>query len=697
MSLYVNAAPQVQALGIKDDSIRTLLPEAAALPTHLPKFFIYAQQGPTTPQLVGGDNRLSIYGANSFDENSAFFAHTTRGSNIAAANGNLQMIERVVPADAGPRANIQIWADVCDIQATQYVRAADGSFEVDTNGDKIEDTTLPAVDGVSIRYVVTANTVLEDEVNFGKLTQKTGTTVIDGVTSKLIPIAEFRASSYGQWANLSGVRMWAPTADEVSSKYIKNGAFPFNFAVVTKASKLTTSKPKSTLLGDPQVLFTFDPAFKDPDTGAGLSLSKGLQEYRNVTDLEQPIVMGDFAEVFVYNANVADLTAKMLINETIAVAQAMPDGVDSMLTDLTLGEDSQYLMNILTGKTINGVPYYSVVVDNTPAGSVRMAANSDIMAAGGSDGTMTLEALDAYVQARMADYLDVNNQATDNALSPETFVYDTGFGVQAKYALMNFIGTRKDTNFVGSSFQADEGKVLSMSEELSVMIALKSRLNFLPESTWFGTPVTRAMLVAGSGELDNSNFTGQAALTLQILDYNCKLMGAGDGKWKAEYVYDRWPTNKVTLFKSVSRRFVPVTARNKLWEAGVTWSQAFNLTENFFPAIRSVYENDTSVLTSHLTACGCAALETVGIQIWREFTGSISLTESQFVLRVNKRVEELVSGKFAGLFVIEPNAQITGGDSQRGYSWTLDINLHANNMKTAMRLAIHSKRMSDLK
>jgi hypothetical protein len=59
----VNAAPMVIDLGTQDLSTRQLPREPDALPQHLPKFWLFTQKGPLTPQLVVGAERVNMYGA----------------------------------------------------------------------------------------------------------------------------------------------------------------------------------------------------------------------------------------------------------------------------------------------------------------------------------------------------------------------------------------------------------------------------------------------------------------------------------------------------------------------------------------------------------------------------------------------------------------------------------------------------------
>ena len=66
MSQILNAAPMTILRGIQDLSTRTVPPEPEVLPTHLPKVYIYAQKGPTTPELVVGNSRSQMYGDETF-------------------------------------------------------------------------------------------------------------------------------------------------------------------------------------------------------------------------------------------------------------------------------------------------------------------------------------------------------------------------------------------------------------------------------------------------------------------------------------------------------------------------------------------------------------------------------------------------------------------------------------------------------
>ena len=102
MSYIVNAAPMVIERGTQDLSARSLPREAEQVPIHCPKWYLYAQKGPTTPQLVTAANRVSLFGAKTFDMKSKFANYSTVFANAMAAEGNASMVQRIIPSDAGP-------------------------------------------------------------------------------------------------------------------------------------------------------------------------------------------------------------------------------------------------------------------------------------------------------------------------------------------------------------------------------------------------------------------------------------------------------------------------------------------------------------------------------------------------------------------------------------------------------------------
>ena len=161
----VNGAPFINLLGTQDKSTRALVREPIAVPTHLPKFYIFAKKGPTTPQLAVGGSRSLLYGEETFDLRSKWANHATVFANGVNAEGNSCMYERVIPTDAGPEANLFLSLEVVEDEVDDYDRNTDGSIKTDATGNPV---VLGQITGYKARWVVSgANTVADLEDDFG--------------------------------------------------------------------------------------------------------------------------------------------------------------------------------------------------------------------------------------------------------------------------------------------------------------------------------------------------------------------------------------------------------------------------------------------------------------------------------------------------------------------------------------------------
>ena len=116
----------------------------------------------------------------------------------------------------------------------------------------------------------------------------------------------------------------------------------------------------------------------------------------------------------------------------------------------------------------------------------------------------------------------------------------------------------------------------------------------------------------------------------------------------------------------------------------------------YWPAMQTVYDNDTSVLNSLKTIVACISLQRAGQEAQRMFSGNASMTNAQYATEVVKYINEKVDGRFDGAYVIVPETYYTTQDLVRGYSYTTKIKIYAPNMKTVQTLTVEAHRLIDL-
>ena len=221
-----------------------------------------------------------------------------------------------------------------------------------------------------------------------------------------------------------------------------------------------------------------------------------------------------------------------------------------------------------------------------------------------------------------------------------------------------------------------------------------------PESATFGTGVMRGTLCAGSGELiDNTLYTKRVPLTYDLADKASKFMGAKNGKWKSGYIFDSssdGDASVVKTLKNIDVTWVPVPTRGLMWSAGLNFVLNYSTDRQYWPAVQTVYDDDTSVLNSFFVIVAISYLNKISHAGHRKFSGNIKYTPNQLVQKVNEFTAESVKDAFDNLYTIVPNAQITAYDAQKGYRWTNVIKIGANNMSTVMTTYIEAYRLSDL-
>lgn len=696
MKNIINGAPGLVNPGVKDDSNVQIARQAIPLPQHLPKWLIYAQTGPSIydavpEQLLVGNERNALYGDETFAQDSKYFNHQTAFSNISNARGNTGMYVRMLGKNFGPKPTALVSLDVLPCKIDVYQRNTDGSLKLDTAGDPI--ATGAQVDGYRVKVVVDNLTSLAQEATFGQRDSTVGDQVdtATSVQSTRYPLFDLQHSFYGEDGDLTGFRLWGQTSENTGSlptKMMNSAkAFPLNFGVVRKDKKTGNVKFVESIFGDQFMTVTLKPGSVDPLVNKKVYLGeRGLKEYRNLTDTRYPLVYGQLGKMVIYQENL-DLLAGMFHAAEVAAGL-------SNWHDFDEGVEDKHLFNMITGTTTGGVNYNTFMFVDS-ADSVRFSSNTTVFLKGGNDGEMNNENFGDAVAEYFDRYADVNDELMDDAYHVESHFYDSGFPLDVKYRLIKFISERKDT-FLHLVPSTDGERRLTRSEEYSVASALMSRIMLYPESTYFGTPVYRCMITGCTGKVRGAVNDKDYAALLEVLDKSSAYMGASNGIFKSDKRFEGYPGHILELMYDLSIRFVPDAIRVRNWDLGLNWLARFDREQFYFPALKTVYNDDTSVLTGYVFACILLTVNKSLSKCQRVFSGRSDLTPEQFTTKVNSWLIEDLKGKFDNRVTIIPHAQFTSMDEIRNYSWTVPVDVGGEGMKTVMTAYAVARRRSDL-
>jgi len=695
MSEILNAAPMVIDLGTQDLSTRTIPLAPLSVPQHLPKLYVFAEKGPIGSNYVDFDevSLTQLYGDDTFDVNLKYHTHQTPFLQATAAAANNCVVHRLVPSDAKDTANVCLYLDVLPTQVPIYEKSSDGSIRLDSNGNRIVRTDSNGdpitVAGYKVAWVTDKTVANIGEYQRGLLTQRPGLQADGAVQSVQYPIFEFSASSPGEGGNKLAVKMYPAFLTDLvpfPSIMLSDGKqYPYYFSM-SKIVDTLTSKTNTVFnsFGSQFTRFTIKGNGVDPASGAVVDLKKVVEDqYIKL----RPAQASGLGSVFTYQNNL-DTVLTLFYNVEKNISDSNRDII------INNSELNVHAFNVMTFTSSNGSPYHTVQQVDVP-GSVRLTKNTNIFLSGSSDGTITESVMDSLVLADLDNYNNSLHEYNDLVLHPESIIYDSGFSLNVKRAMAKFISRRKDTMIALATY-AHNAPNISLESQYSVAIALKTMVELYPESSFFGTPVMRGIIMGGSGNLINSLYTKRVPLTYELLYKSARYMGAKNGKWRNGFCFDKAPLSIITQLKDIDVTWVPTSTRNTLWSVGLNFVLNYGVRRQFFPALQTVYENDTSILNSVFAAMAICYINKVEHAAWREFSGSISFTDAQLEEQVNNFIADLLKDKFDDKYITVPNCHVTELDALRGYSWTTAVTIYGNVAKTVSTVYTVARRMSDL-
>lgn len=680
MNEIKNAAPQLILWGIDDQSGRLAPAVSEAVPIHLPFLPTYARKGKLNPQFVAGRALQVAYGAETLDFRGPYATHATPFIDGFNRYANIMMLQRL-ETEGSATSTLQFGIELLPAQVPEYERMPDGSYKYDDSNALIPTGTM--IDGYIGKWVAKA---LADGVEVGTSTQGVGS-LVDGDTQSIYyPVIDFKWSSFGAWGNDTGVRLFSqyntglqPVDEELVNEI---GSQLFGFQLMTRVNAQSTPTVSQTLTGAQSTQFSFKPGAFNKSTDIDLHWDERILP--GYSDIDEDID-GPFEAAYLYQDNLDAVLGMILAKEHVASPGTFPTGTDEDL----------YLVNPLSAKFIDGVPYRALVLHGIVDGGVEFTPQSTYYGLGGDDGQMGNEAYNKAVATLLTNFGESEHYYEDMARYPFSAFYDTGFDMDTKKLIPRILGVRKDVHICLAT-QDVMKRPNTVEEDSSIGVALRTATMAMPESLLHGTSACRGVIVLHSGYAADSNYKQMLPGNYELAMKRARYMGAGDGFMKPEFAYDQEETRVITYMKRVTNLSKPQKVRNKDWDRGLTYYQWYDTKRGFHPMTRSVYNNDTSILTSEVVMQIATNCNRVAFWVWRELVGNGKLTAAQFIQKSDQKIAKYTKGRYDGRCVIRPETYETPADVQRGYSVSGRIHLYAPNTKTVSAVSIVTHRMEDL-
>jgi len=641
-------------LQIKDESNTTPL-IVEELPLHRPMFISRAEKGEPGVPVWGSYTELAKkFGKGTFDVYGEYFNHQNVFLNEALKFQKAFFV-RVAPADATVaslvlmcsvqvRTDIPVWEEVDGIRTTDeagnWIQALEGGI-----GDPLVE------EGVVITWSTRALAANEDPNTIAPVV----TPDVNGAITKY-PIAVFSYKSPCAAGNNSGFKMyWDSDSDESLATDMK--ALLFKIAPVEIPYGLDNPLAIYSRYITPDSEFTFKTGTIDPSTKKRYNLDEILHD--DYTELPFDVVT--------YPANVELIGALCISKEDLVKFPELNDNLS--------GETFPFMVNIMTGKTLDGMSYYDHIVVGGPVTVFdSVTPNSNLInneiivqyLTGGSDGTIN----DAITETLVAEWLTglVFPDIEDSARYPCTHLYDSGFVSDTKDALIDFLGIRDDIKVVIST-QSVYDPPNTKSEDQSLGSYLRSRILLHPESYIYGTQACRGTIFQQCGKLTNgAGWNKTVPATIDSLIKRCMWQGATFMKGKPKGL----PNSAVTVITDIN--WFPVTAdfKQTSWDKALNYIQFYDMVSYHYADTIAVYPYQTSLLSDDIFVDMLLYIKHITRYQWSKFSG-LDDPINKLIGDIRDSVSKDIYDKLGNFIRTEVNPYQTDLDAEQGYALTVEI------------------------
>lgn len=679
----LNASPRSIHPGINDESTREVPYTPEQIPQHCPLFMAQTPLGSENVVLTTGDDLMISHGRKTFDPRSKFYSHQTHGMKRCNEQGNLFFFKRLVGQYAR-KASAVLWLEYIKDLALPYDRDIDGNVIVN-NGVK-QTTGTPGADEVEIyKFKWTVDNLGPgDSIDDIRGGGSSLTSSIPDESPVMVPILAMEHSDFGAGGNDFGFSLYFPHAassnpgDVSVMEALKQNVY--RMRMMYRDNPRVSPSIVSTTLGSQYIDVPMGQDVFNDLTNRNYSDDDIIEAY----ELDDPGFVSHPANVgqfHVFEDNIAAIQTILSPIESVFAGEAVEPGQINIFNEFNLQGKDQYSIRFTSDSAV------------LKAGNVHYFSNGD-------DGEVGESTLNDLVQAYLnTKFDDPESPLSDVAQFPFSDLYDTGFNYETKLAMLSVMGKRPDV-YVSVCTQDLALPSNDAATEYSMGTALYSAARIIPESVLNGTPACRAAIFGQVGNVTANDHIKKARypLIMDIITKRSAYMGAADGEYDSALPYDSGTNRHVTNFnvKSVTHPWKPESAYYADWAAGINTCRFIDRRTLFWPGIKSVYSNDTSVLNSDINVHICCDVIRRQHLVWAMLTGDATLTQNEVLSESVRIMTNLTNNRYDDRVSFEFDARRTPADEARGYSWVLNAIAYLNNMPTVATMEITARRSSDL-
>lgn len=664
-----NGTPANVIYGTRDDSMLAPVLEPVVDNIHTPLVFGFAPMGEgNKAHLLQGETLFAMHGKEVVENGNKFSTFNTPFLKLFNEKANRVLFERLIPDDAST-PTLRLFAEVFTKEIDAPKR--DALNNIVRAGEGEPDPTVKIV----ATHVIYRVGQIGKDVPFGQAELMDGTnTNVDGTPSTVYPLYDIMGpyeGEYGRNFRFSFSCLNSKNSSEVDQDVLDRvGSRLFRLSIRKSSPVDAVGAILSNLEGGSGVTYSHARGAKDPSINRVYDyryvISQGYIDKRPRQGI--PAMPGPFKSFHVYEAFFNEMLTKL------AEAEGVP----------------AHTIDPFTALDIDGKAYTKIIVDKGEMGGEILNADHYQPLLGGSDGTMNNEVYDQLVRRAMDNFGSGPVPYLDMLRYPCSHLWDSGFTLETKQAMANFMGRRPNGTVVLVPFIYNKPSN-DIETESSIVISLIQFLRAFPESTRYTTPALRGYIVGQDYLLNDKSYLDRVPLAYHLASMLCDYAGARS--LRPEYRF--FAGGKHTIIDTgydVSLPWKPQATYEKDYENGLIYAIAYDDYRSFFPNLRSIYSKTNSVLVGMLPSLVIGDAVLVSQRVWADCTGAQTMTDNEYADYVSQEILNRTSDRYDTVKNIRPHAYFTAEDLAAGNQITIDIYIEFNTSKVIHKVSFIATR-----
>ena len=391
-----------------------------------------------------------------------------------------------------------------------------------------------------------------------------------------------------------------------------------------------------------------------------------------IVDTENPLPVTDITTTTT-NTAITSMKTSLMVNTTAAPSAG------------------GNISSALDGAFLVGAIENTIVVDPSASGAQQVVLSKDVdlplfggqVNVSGDSEDANKVPTDAYLDRSMYDFvkLHMNPKIVDKFRYPFTHVYDVGYSMTTKYAMIDFLDVRDDVGVeLTTQVLLDNSwatgitrnlKVNDQAADIANLLILRERALLMRESILMGTDCMRCSIYTQAGWIPSNTYDDVIPFVFwsayQHAQYgNLDHMSAKEPR--------TLPYSENTLFRNWNWMPYSESQKEKTWNAGGNYCQHCDMRRIFYPALRTVYREETSVLLDQWVVDAFIYMKHECRKVWARFTGTNDPQEA-VQNAVKKDVEDRLFYLLNGKYTFDVDVYQTEEEAKIGYIEHIKISL----------------------